>query len=910
MAKGSQLSQLKSALSQAGLAKQPQNGKKRKRTPLDEKEKERKAAKLREIQQKMNPFDTKVTKLKHDVGGRKIAGVVGRPAQSKQAGIEQRKKTLLKEFEERDRTGGIVDRRFGENDPSMSLEERMLERFTRERQRSSKGAAFNLDDEDELTHYGQSLSKLDDFDNVGLGLDDEEEEGGAGQIDSRTVQRSHFGGFEEDEEEDEEGEPERKRSKAEVMAEVMAKSKEHKYARQAQQEEDEHLRHELDQELDSLRSLLYAPDPSAAPQVGENGGEAEKRVPAPLAAVPTQDKEQDQEYDQFVRELAFDKRAKPKDRTKTEEELALEEKEALEKAERQRLRRMRGDEESDSEAEDGRKGKKRQTGGDDLDDDFMDEDEGWGLGTGLGAGAGENDGSIEDEGEEEEEDGDEEVSESEEDEDASDEQDEGMISESEAEDAGEEGEEEALVSIAKKAKKKSSATKKKELPYTFPCPTTHDEFLDIIEDVDDSDLPTVVKRIRAVHHPSLAEDNKFKLQNLTGVLLEHILYVTSPPSPRFTILSPLIPHLYALTKQYPIQAANHFVSKLNLMQKNLKRGLSHGVTEYDSKTWPGLSELSFLRVVGLIWPTSDLNHHVASPARLLMGSYLGLCRVRSLQDITSGLFLCTLFLQYEQLSKRLVPEAINFLINSLLHLAPNRFEDEASLPGSFPAPDFKSVRCIGLVLGKKSKKCELQKPDLPKLLGDDMAEDQAKVDLLGLAVDLLGQYADLYKSLEAFVELYEPVSTLLNGIKRDALPATLSTKFGNLEETIERLLKFSRQSRRPLALQAHKPIPIPTYVPRFEHTTSNYLRNRDPDHERNETSKLKAQYKQERKGAIRELRKDARFLAAEQQKKEKEKDRAYNMRMKRVLGSLEGERAEEKAMEKEKLRDKKRAGRK
>lgn len=51
----------------------------------------------------------------------------------------------------------------------------MLERFTRERQRSSKGVAFNLDDEDELTHYGQSLSKLDDFDNTGLTLDDDED---------------------------------------------------------------------------------------------------------------------------------------------------------------------------------------------------------------------------------------------------------------------------------------------------------------------------------------------------------------------------------------------------------------------------------------------------------------------------------------------------------------------------------------------------------------------------------------------------------------------------------------------------------------------------------------------------------------------------------------------------------------
>lgn len=57
----------------------------------------------------------------------------------------------------------------------MSLEERMLERFTKERQRASKGAAFNLEDEEELTHYGQSLSNLDDFDNVGLGLDDDDE---------------------------------------------------------------------------------------------------------------------------------------------------------------------------------------------------------------------------------------------------------------------------------------------------------------------------------------------------------------------------------------------------------------------------------------------------------------------------------------------------------------------------------------------------------------------------------------------------------------------------------------------------------------------------------------------------------------------------------------------------------------
>lgn len=91
---GSQLSQLKSALSHAGLTgnNNNNNNKKRKRTSTgapQEKDKDKRAAKLDEIQRKLNPFDVKITKLKHDVGGRKLKGVVGKPAQSKMAGIEQ-----------------------------------------------------------------------------------------------------------------------------------------------------------------------------------------------------------------------------------------------------------------------------------------------------------------------------------------------------------------------------------------------------------------------------------------------------------------------------------------------------------------------------------------------------------------------------------------------------------------------------------------------------------------------------------------------------------------------------------------------------------------------------------------------------------------------------------------------------
>ena len=274
--------------------------------------------------------------------------------------------------------------------------------------------------------------------------------------------------------------------------------------RQTQQEADENLRHELDQELDSIRSLLYAPGPSDNTKSRSHG---KNLVDGSTDVIQTT--AFDQEYDQFVRELASDKRAQPKDRTKTEEELALEEKEALEKAEKRRIRRMNGeDEESGSEDEKGRqRGGRRKQGGDDLEDDFV-EDDSWGeLGTGLGSNnaalssSGESEGTSDD-GEEDSEDGGDGTGEEADDD----------IESSEDEAGGEVGDSEDLVQVAAKSKAKTRRQESHELPYTFPCPTNHDEFLEIVESVPDSDIPTVVKRIRALHHPSLATENKFKLQ--------------------------------------------------------------------------------------------------------------------------------------------------------------------------------------------------------------------------------------------------------------------------------------------------------------------------------------------------------------------------------------------------------------
>lgn len=279
----------------------------------------------------------------------------------------------------------------------------------------------------------------------------------------------------------------------------------------------------MDKDFNSIRDLLFGTkiDPSSS---GSNAVPLGKRPipdksdnadPAPLALPSAASgevaEEGDLDYDQVVRALAFDKRAKPTDRLKTEEELAAEEKDKLEKAERARLRRMNG-EEGGSDEESGRRSQKRRRAeADDLEDDFVEEDELGALGRGLGDRASETgDQDDEDDGsDDEEEDGDGSGSESGS-EDGED------VSEAEMDDSNDEeqvqGDIEELVTASRSKTKGKGKVASKELPYTFPCPSNHDEFLDIIEDIAPEDIPTVVQRIRVIYHASLAEDNKLKLQ--------------------------------------------------------------------------------------------------------------------------------------------------------------------------------------------------------------------------------------------------------------------------------------------------------------------------------------------------------------------------------------------------------------
>ena len=74
---------------------------------------------------------------------------------------------MLQEYKSKNKSNLLRDKRIGENDASISLEEKMLKRFAKERLKSDKKTKYNLnEDEDEddgdfqLTHLGQSVADM------------------------------------------------------------------------------------------------------------------------------------------------------------------------------------------------------------------------------------------------------------------------------------------------------------------------------------------------------------------------------------------------------------------------------------------------------------------------------------------------------------------------------------------------------------------------------------------------------------------------------------------------------------------------------------------------------------------------------------------------------------------------------
>ncbi|KAL5337799.1 nucleolar protein 14 [Aspergillus crustosus] len=898
----SQLKQLKSSLRETGVLG-PQKSRKEKRqnakTGANANTRTQRESALSAIRDRFNPFEIRtVPKTKFEVttrdGNSKVAATRFRPGVTRSLGEEKRRQTLLQEMNQKNKVGGIVDRRFGENDPTMTPEERAAERFARASQKKlRKDSMFNLEEDDDeeefnLTHKGESLSfgdsegVRDDFDEV-VGADDMSDS----EMSRKRKRILDNGEFEETGLQGGEEVPDRKKSKHEVMQEVIAKSKFYKAQRQMAKEDDDDLREELDKGLPDLFDMLRSVKPPPKPETPKDDLAAMN----PERAALLQDNAQtgtEREYDQRLKQLTFDKRSMPTDRTKTEEEKVEEEAQRLKLLEEERLRRMRGEDASGDESEIVEDAGADENAEQSEDESLPDDAKDFGLrqatsySTSRPDGVDDEDDFILDDLVETRSDASLSFIESDEE-----------MMEFEDSEGEEEGEEDELIDgFTDKSGEAAAANAQVAddgLAYTYSCPVSHEGFLEIIKNVSYENLPTVIQRIRALHHPRLHSDNKAKLGRFARVLVKHAAYMAEQlDHPPFSTLENTLRHIHSLAKSHPESVSLEFRAQLREIATDRPLNLRPG-------------DLIILTGIAAIFPTSDHFHAISTPAHLCLARYLGQGPVDSVSDLCTGTYIASIAVQYQTVSMRYMPELLNYVLNALCILSP---EEAPSHLASFPIrPPTQSVR---LTLSKSLTPRKLQFWDITGDSSTSQRED-LKLSLLTNLISILNAALDLWSTKPATPEILSQAQSVLTHIltsstkkEKSGLPSATVASIQITLSAISKNLETAYKLRRPLALHSHKPLAIKTAIPKFEETF-NPDKHYDPNRERAEVNRLKAEYKREKKGAMRELRKDANFVAREKLREKKEKDAEYEKKYRRLVAEVQNEEGREaNAYEREK----------
>ena len=863
---------------------------------------------------KANPFDVQNNKRnKQVVLGRKIKGKTRDVSKAKLREGQSRDETLLEELKKRGKANAFIDKRFGEARSDITQEERDLSRFIKLQKSRFKKNKYNLGDDNDdatmsLTHGGKPLNAqhLGDY----RGENEEEGEDGGGGLtglSAEIVNQMHFGGGNLNESYRPDG---TKKTKEEIYSELIAKSKMYKAERRRQKDLDEREMEGLDDQLDDIRKLLDF-KPSKAEEKNDlmnrllnkynnnnndSNGQSDKNK-------KNDNKKNDKydDYDSLRRGLTYDARAAAADRMKTDEEKAKEEKEKLEKLEKARLKRMEEDVDTGGSS---KKSASETNNGDGLgvnfqfDESFMPES-------------------------------------SEEEEDLADVDDDDEVLAATTTTT--------TVTTATAAHISTEYDPKVTMPYTFKCPSNRRELREAINqwappNVTETGprLKLLFSRLLKCNSIHLAAANRGKLQALFTLMLEYICKLKEYPKCS-SYLNVYAVVMYKLMQVGPEAAANSY----RILLTNIQRRASHhtararataskggggdyGEDDKKRRAWPSGGEMIALKMLGTLFPLSDFRHVVTTPASILLGQLLSQCPVRGPKDLAAGIFCSTLQLYYSENTRRLAPEAVNFLMSIIgkSYLDSSDFkkkkkkstgkkrkkkskeeEEEVEeeiietlvyqIVSSCPPLAASNLKWVFNGLTKKDYKLKEVKKLSPNIFFNENDNIQG-IHLLNSTFSLMKQVIETYSSStalpEMLVSLKQIFPYLLDQSKNNItnFPKVLLKSQETLSNTLATTIERNLKNRRPIQMQREiqRPKAIQSYRPMFD---EEYIvrKDNDPNRERAEIKKLKRQIARERKGAAREIKKDSLYIARKQHEEREEWEADVQKKYNNVIDFLD-----------------------
>lgn len=430
------------------------------------------------------------------------------------------------------------------------------------------------------------------------------------------------------------------------------------------------------------------------------------------------------------------------------------------------------------------------------------------------------------------------------------------VTESEGEDDEIPVAEDNKASKEKKADKQKKSIKtvnveRTDLPFTIELPKNYEEFSKLLNEYKLQDQSIIVERLIKCNHPKLEGVNREKIVKLFAFLLQMLNEKFADASQEdvrehFQFLSSIMPHLFDLI---------HLNTER--MSTTLMEVIKEKYAEYkkNSKQFPSLEVLIYLKLVSNLYSTSDFRHPVVTPCYIFIQHILSKARVRTRQDITMGLFLVTLSLEYGQISKRFLPAAFNFLLGIVYLCIPKRPVEIIKI-----LPPFQSQGFLSKLLAIPEDSDDYKDIKEESLKAEDLVTqtftNDFKVRSLNQCLKLIQEAVALVNDNIGCNFLATPLLQMMEKLPLTAYPQYVKDNYEKTKSVLETL---ANKSLTKLVPPEKKPKALRLLEPRIE-TVYDDKRRPKLSAEKEEKVKLMAKIKRETKGAIREIRRDTEFL--------------------------------------------------
>lgn len=279
--------------------------------------------------------------------------------------------------------------------------------------------------------------------------------------------------------------------------------------------------------------------------------------------------------------------------------------------------------------------------------------------------------------------------------------------------------------------------------------------------------------------------------------------------------------------------------------------------------------LILLRVLGHVFSVTDFEHSIAAAASLFLSQCLNQCPVSSVSDISSGIFVCTLLLDFTSETKKVLPEVATFLCSLVAGLGVR----PGALQGTFSMHLLPALR-------KSLGQQQVSSEEFPAIHfkffeTEGSAADDASLftpALLRTVQRLSHHLVTRFSQNVASIELLEPLVRELRALRPQDIPS-----FPHIvqEAHVELLTAAvnaldSATQRKGLHWRPVIKSSLSSKAPRFEMNYS-MKKDKDEDRDRAKLKQLGRQLKRETKSTMREIRRDADFLDQERFREDTER---------------------------------------